>query len=104
MSGSKNNKRFQFGMARFELTTKINASPAICFDLSRDLDLHQSSMESSGEKAISGRTTGLIELHEEVTWRARHLGFWHTHRSRITAYDRPDHFRDSIGRRTVQKV
>lgn len=51
-------------------------------------------MSESGERAIAGRTSGLIELGEEVTWEARHFGVLHRHRSRITEYDRPRHFRD----------
>jgi ligand-binding SRPBCC domain-containing protein len=36
------------------------------------------------------------QAREQVTWRARHLGRWRTLTSRITAYDRPIHFRDSM--------
>lgn len=85
-------------MTEIEITTLVKASPERCFDLSRDLDLHVRSMAHSGERAIGGRTSGLIELHEEVTWRARHFGVMHEHTSRITAYDRPRHFRDSMVR------
>ena len=83
-------------MARIELQTRIAVSIDRCFDLARDLDLHVRSMESSGEKAVAGRTSGLIGLGEEVTWRARHFGIVHEHCSRITAFDRPRHFRDRM--------
>ena len=53
-------------------------------------------MAHTGERAIAGRTSGLIELGEQVTWHARHFGFEFEHTSRITAYDRPKHFRDSM--------
>jgi ligand-binding SRPBCC domain-containing protein len=85
-------------MARIELSTQIDATPERCFDLSRDLDLHVSSMQASGERAIAGRTSGLIELGEEVTWRARHFGVVHEHTSRITAFERPLHFRDVMNK------
>lgn len=81
---------------RIEIVTRTRASPERCFDLSRDLDLHLRSMVDSRERAVEGRTAGLIEFGEEVTWRARHFGFVHHHRSRITAFDRPRHFRDSM--------
>lgn len=81
---------------RIVLVTEIRAPIAACFDLSRDLDLHARSMIASGERAIAGRTSGLIGMGEEVTWRARHFGLWHEHRSRITQYDRPRHFRDEM--------
>ena len=83
-------------MTRIELATRILAPREVCFDLARDLDLHLRSMSHSGEQAVSGRTTGLIGLGEDVTWRARHFGVLHHHTSRITAFDRPSYFRDSM--------
>ena len=47
---------------------------------------------------MAGRLTGLIELGEEVTWRARHFGVVQEFTSRITAFDRPRHFRDEMQR------
>jgi hypothetical protein len=58
---------------RIDLTTIINAPIEICFDLSRSIDLHQQSTQQTHEKAIAGRTTGLIELNEFVTWQATHF-------------------------------
>ena len=83
-------------MPRLELETAIAAPRERCFDLARDLDLHLRSMKSAGERAVGGRTSGLIEMGEEVVWEARHFGIAHQHRSRITAFDRPAHFRDSM--------
>ena len=78
----------------FEVVTLIEAPRERCFDLARDIDLHQESMAPSGERVIAGRTSGLIEKNEEVTWRARHFGVVHEHQARITEYNRPAHFRD----------
>jgi ligand-binding SRPBCC domain-containing protein len=78
--------------------TWINASAERCFDAARDLDLHVRSIPNSNERAIAGRLTGLIELDEEVTWRGRHFGIVQTFTSRITAFDRPHHFRDEMQR------
>ena len=69
-----------------------------CFDAARDLDLHVKSMAHTNERAVAGRTSGLIELGEEVTWRARHLGITQHFTSKITAFDRPHHFRDEMQR------
>jgi len=69
-----------------------------CFDAARDLDLHTKSMAHTNERAVAGRTSGLIELGEEVTWRARHLGVTQHFTSKITAFDRPRHFRDEMQR------
>lgn len=83
-------------MPRIELVTEIRAPPERCFDLSRDVDLHLESMASSRETAIAGRACGLLGLGDEVTWQARHFGLVHRHRARITAFNRPAHFRDSM--------
>lgn len=83
-------------MANIDLVTFIRADPGKCFDLSLDLDLHARSMRHSGERAIGGVTTGRIGPGEEVLWEARHFGLMHTHRSRITGYERPHHFRDEM--------
>ena len=83
-------------MPRIELHTKIKASIETCFDLSRDIDFHKNSLSHTNEKAIAGRMSGLIELGETVTWRARHFGLQLSLTSEITAYDRPNHFRDSM--------
>ncbi len=85
-------------MARLELITTIRAPAQRCFDLARDIDLHVRSMTPSGETAVAGRTSGLIGMGEEVTWRARHFGVMHEHCSRITAFEPPGHFRDSMVR------
>jgi ligand-binding SRPBCC domain-containing protein len=85
-------------VARLELVTTIRAAAQRCFDLSRDIDLHIRSMTHSGETAVAGRTSGLIGMGEEVTWRARHFGVMHEHCSRITAFEPPGHFRDSMVR------
>ena len=83
-------------MPTLDLATSINAPLERCFDLARDLDLHLRSMNASGERAIGGKTSGLIGMGEEVTWEARHFGVRHRHHSRITAFERPAHFRDSM--------
>ena len=81
---------------RIEVRTRIEAPIERCFDAARDLDLHLRSMQHTGETAVAGRTSGLIELGETVTWRARHFGVRQHFTSRITAFDRPRHFQDSM--------
>lgn len=83
-------------MPTFTITTDIHATPDRCFDLARDLDLHKQSMSHTRETIIAGRTEGLIELGEEVTWRGKHFGVYHTHTAKITQYHRPTHFRDEM--------
>jgi ligand-binding SRPBCC domain-containing protein len=78
------------------LVTRIAAPPERCFDLSRSVELHVASTRRSGETAVGGKTSGLLDLGDSVTWRARHFGIWQTLTSRMTMFDRPRHFRDSM--------
>ncbi len=79
-----------------ELVTHINAPIERCFDLARSIDLHMQSTKQTGEKAVAGRTSGLIELGETVTWRAKHLGVWQTLTSKITEFEYPNYFTDEM--------
>jgi ligand-binding SRPBCC domain-containing protein len=76
------------------LQTDIQAPVERVFDLARDIDLHQRSMAHTRERAIAGRTSGLIGLGETVTWRARHLGRTWSLTSQITAFEPPTRFVD----------
>ena len=82
-------------MPAIEVVTSIDAPIELCFDLARDIDLHMKSTKGTHEKAIAGVTTGLIDLGQEVTWEATHFGIRQRLTSRVTAFDRPNHFRDS---------
>ncbi|WP_309892602.1 SRPBCC family protein [Archangium sp.] len=81
-------------MTRLHLETLIAAPPERVFDLARDLDFHQRSLADTGEEIVGGRQGGLIELGEEVEWRARHLGWVWRLRSRITVLERPHRLTD----------
>lgn len=83
-------------MAKIELSTHINAPIERCFDLARSIDLHIESTRHTGEKAIAGRTSGLIGPGETVTWRAKHFGIRQNLTSKITAYDYPNSFADEM--------
>lgn len=81
-------------MSTIYLQTIINADTQTVFDLARDIDLHQKSTSKTHEKAIAGRTNGLIELNETVTWRARHLGIYQTLTTKIVSMEMPYQFTD----------
>lgn len=83
-------------MPTIELSTSINAPIERCFDMARNIDLHIESTKHTGETAIAGRTSGLIELGETVTWRARHFGVWQNLASKITELDYPNSFTDEL--------
>jgi hypothetical protein len=77
-------------MPIIRLETFIEASQDIVFDLSRDIDLHQVSTAQTNEKAVAGKTSGLIGLNESVTWEARHFGILQQLTSKITKMDSPN--------------
>jgi len=83
-------------MSIIELKTIINSDIQTCFDLSRDIDFHKASLEHSNEKAIAGKTSGLIELHEWVTWEAKHLGIKQELTSKVTEFNSPHYFVDEM--------
>lgn len=83
-------------MPRIELNTEINAPISVVFDLSRSIDFHEKSANGTNEKAIAGKTSGLIGLNETVTWRARHFGVTQQLTSKITVMRRPDIFVDEM--------
>lgn len=83
-------------MPVIHLTTIITASKERVFDLSRSIDLHQASMQHTGEKAVAGRTSGLIEQGESVTWQAKHLFKTRSLAVQITALQPYDYFIDEM--------
>ena len=83
-------------MSVIKLQTLIKAKRNIVFDLSRSIDLQSTFVTSSNEKAVAGRTSGLIRLGETVTYRGKHLGVWQHLTSRVTALDRPHFFADEM--------
>lgn len=76
--------------------TEIKAKINTCFDLARNIDFHQESLKHSNENAIDGKTSGLIELGESVTWEATHFGIKQRLTSKITEFSSPDYFVDEM--------
>jgi ligand-binding SRPBCC domain-containing protein len=81
-------------MPIIEIKTYISADIQTCFDLARNIDFHKASMEHSNEKAIAGKTSGLIGLGEWVTWEAKHFGIEQQLTSKITEFESPNRFTD----------
>lgn len=82
-------------MGLIQLETLIHAPIEQCFDLSRSVDVHLESAKSTNEKAIAGVVTGLMNLGDTVTWEARHFGIKHKLTVRISAFEKPNFFKDS---------
>jgi len=74
----------------------VNAPIERVFDLARCIDLHEETMSKHKEKAVAGVTKGLINFGETVTWQATHFGILQKLTSKITAFERPRHFRDTM--------
>lgn len=91
-------------MPIIRIETDIAAPPTVCFDLARSVDAHVQSTSATGERAVRGVTKGLLNLGDEVTWRARHFGVTQELTSRITAFDRPNYFRDVMVRGTFRRL
>jgi ligand-binding SRPBCC domain-containing protein len=85
-------------LSRLELGIFIAAPLERCFDLARDVGAHLASTPGTRERVVGGKTSGLLELDDEVTWEAVHFGVKQRLTSRITRFDRPNVFRDSMVR------
>ncbi|MDO7847707.1 SRPBCC family protein [Hymenobacter sp. M29] len=85
-------------MARIELETFIQASPAACYALALNVQAHLHSTQQTGERVLDGPASGQLALGDVVTWEARHLGVRQRLTVRITAATRPRHFRDELVR------
>jgi len=68
------------------------------FDLSRSIDLHLIGASGTGEQAVAtgGLTAGLMGLGDVVTWQARHFGIRQRLTSKITRFDPPHAFQDTM--------
>lgn len=83
-------------MTIINLTTEIKASIERCFDISRDIDIHQQSVKHTKERAIGGRTTGMCDLNDEILWEATHFGIKQRLSSKIIQMNRPHSFTDTM--------
>jgi len=85
-------------MVELKEVTTIAAPIERCFDLARSVEVHLAGNVHFGESAVAvgGVTSGLVDLGQRVTWRARHLGVWQNLTSEITRMERPTYFRDEM--------
>jgi ligand-binding SRPBCC domain-containing protein len=83
-------------MPLIRLVTAIAAPRERVFDLARSIDAHRHSAGRTRERAVAGVTTGLIGLGDQVTWEARHFGLTQKLTVRITQFERPNHFQDTM--------
>lgn len=81
-------------MPTIRIELLIEAPADVCFDLARSIDIHAKSTAQTKERPVAGRTSGLIELGESVTWEAVHFGIKQRLTAEITEMDRPRRFVD----------
>ncbi len=91
-------------MATIELTTRIKAPIERCFLLSLSVDLHQLSTAKTNEKAIAGVTSGVMQLNDVVTWRAKHFAIYQNMTTKISAYSPPNYFVSEMVKGTFRKI
>jgi len=85
-------------MITLQELTLIQAPIDRVFDLARSIDVHLIGASGTGEQTIptGGMTTGLMGLGDIVTWQARHFGIRQRLTSKITRFDPPHAFQDTM--------
>lgn len=84
-------------MSSLVVVTRIAAPPDVCFDLARSVDAHTQSSAFTGERAVEpGRTSGLLELGDLVTFEGVHFGIRQRFTAKIVEMDRPRLFVDEV--------
>lgn len=85
-------------MVKLEEITIVKSPIERCFDLARSVEVHLSGNRHWGEMAAAtaGVTSGLVDMSQQVTWRAKHFGVWQNLTSEITAMERPTYFQDTM--------
>lgn len=91
-------------MPLIRLETRIQVPIQTCFDLARSIDLHARTVGPTRERAVEGRTTGLIGAGDTVTFEAVHFGIRQRLASRITEFDAPRVFADVMTRGAFQSL
>jgi ligand-binding SRPBCC domain-containing protein len=82
-------------------TTLIAAPIDRCFDLSRSIAVHLAANTHFGEQAVVpdshlAAANGLLTLGDDITWRARHFLIRQSLTTRITLFDPPHSFQDTM--------
>jgi ligand-binding SRPBCC domain-containing protein len=83
-------------MPTLTLETEIAAPIELYFDLARDIETHLVTAAHTQERVVGGKSRGLLELGDELTFEAVHLGVRQKLSSRIIECDRPHRFTDQM--------
>jgi ligand-binding SRPBCC domain-containing protein len=77
-------------------STAIGAPIDRVFDLARDVDVHCRTTAFTQERAVGGKTCGLLDLGDIVTFEGVHFGIRQRLTARIVELDRPHRFADEM--------
>jgi ligand-binding SRPBCC domain-containing protein len=92
-------------VGRVVVRTVIGAAAERCFDLARDVDVHCRTSSFTGERVVPpGRTSGLLELGDTVTFEGRHFGLRWRLTASIVEMQRPFRFVDRAAGRVVRSM
>jgi len=92
-------------MTHLVIETFIAAPPGVVFDLARDVGAHNRSASFSAERAVQpGRTAGLLELGEIVTFEGVHFGIRQRFTAQIVEMERPHRFVDELVKATFKSM
>src|SRR6185295_765057 len=83
-------------MTTVVIETRIAAPIELCFDLARDVDTHLRTSARTGERAVAGKTSRLLDLGDVVKFEAVHFGVRQQLTSKIVEFDRPRRFVDEM--------
>jgi len=84
-------------MPSINLYTRIDAPLERCFDLARDVEAHCETAAFTGERVLPpGRTTGLLELGDQVIFEATHLCVRQRLTARVVEMEPPARFVDEM--------
>ena len=83
-------------MTMVETSIWIDAPIERLFDLARDLNVHTLTTARTGERVVRRTGSGLMQLGDEVTFEARHLGVKQQLTSIIAELRAPERFVDEM--------
>lgn len=92
-------------MGHLVVETVIHAPREVVFDLARDVTAHTRSASFSHERAVApGRTEGLLQLGDIVTFEGVHFGIRQRFTAKIVELDRPRYFIDELVKATFKSM
>jgi ligand-binding SRPBCC domain-containing protein len=92
-------------MTRIVVETFTAAPIERVFDLARDVEAHNRSASFSGERCVQpGRTSGVLELGDLVTFEGVHFGVRQRVTAKIIEVDRPRRFVDELVRSAFKRL